>query len=49
MILWEKSLKLELMGCIEEGLRVVIKWSENEKAEDNFEKATKELREKGLI
>jgi len=33
----------------EEGLRVVIKWSENEKAEDNFEKATKELREKGLI
>jgi dTDP-L-rhamnose 4-epimerase len=40
---WEPKISFE------EGLREIVKWSENEKAEDNFEKANRELKEKGLI
>ena len=40
---WEPSISLK------EGMKEIIDWSKNAKAVDNFEKATKELQDKGLI
>lgn len=45
----KKILGWEPKVSLEEGLKELIKWSANEKADDKFLQAQKELRQKGLI
>ena len=45
----KSKLGFEPSISFEEGMKEIIEWSQNVKAEDKFETATDELKKKGLI
>ncbi|MGB9677761.1 MAG: NAD-dependent epimerase/dehydratase family protein, partial [Candidatus Ratteibacteria bacterium] len=45
----KNKLGFEIKTTLEEGMKKLIEWASQAKAEDKFEKAQKELKEKGLI
>jgi dTDP-L-rhamnose 4-epimerase len=45
----KSGLGFEPKVSFKEGMREIIEWSQGVKAEDRFEKATKELQKKGLV